>query len=99
MSKTFTGLRERRKRGKSEEKIDCHHQNSDQGSLLVASDALATELWCNGPVIPAENAQPILQTSSCLKQLLSRQIIERHKTSRFKSETFSAIREGGVGTK
>ena len=43
----FTGLRERRKREKSEEKIDCHHQDSNKGPSLVASDALTTELWCS----------------------------------------------------
>ena len=43
----FTGLRERDKREKSEEKIDCHHQDSNQGPSLVASDALTTELWCS----------------------------------------------------
>ena len=44
----FTSLRERDKREKSEEKIDCHHQDSNQGPLLVASDALTTEtLWCS----------------------------------------------------
>ena len=36
----LTGLRERDKREKSEEKIDCHHQDSNQGPSLVASDAL-----------------------------------------------------------
>ena len=41
-----TGLRERDKREKSEEEIDCHHQDSNQGPSLVASDALTTELWC-----------------------------------------------------
>ena len=40
----LTGLRERDKREKSEEKIDCHHQDSNQGPSLVASDALTTEL-------------------------------------------------------
>ena len=39
--------RERDKREKSEEKIDCHHQDSNQGPSLVASDALTTELWCS----------------------------------------------------
>ena len=43
----ITGLRERDKREKSEEKIDCHHQDSNQGPSLVASDALTTELWCS----------------------------------------------------
>ena len=43
----FTSLRERDKREKSEEKIDCHHQDSNQGPSLVASDALTTELWCS----------------------------------------------------
>ena len=43
----LTGLRERDKREKSEEKIDCHHQDSNQGPSLVASDALTTELWCS----------------------------------------------------
>ena len=38
----LTGLRERDKREKSEEKIDCHHQDSNQGPSLVASDALTT---------------------------------------------------------
>ena len=37
----------RDKREKSEEKIDCHHQDSNQGPSLVASDALTTELWCS----------------------------------------------------
>ena len=41
----FTGLRERRKREKSEERIDCHHQDSNQEPSLEASDALTTELW------------------------------------------------------
>ena len=40
-------MRERDKREKSEEKIDCHHQDSNQGPSLVASDALTTELWCS----------------------------------------------------
>ena len=44
---TFTGWRERHKPEKSEEKIDCHHQDSKQGPSLVASDALTTELWCS----------------------------------------------------
>ena len=39
----YTSLRERDKREKSEEKIDCHHQDSNQGPSLVASDALTTE--------------------------------------------------------
>ena len=43
----LTGLRERDKREKSEEKIDCHHQDSNQGPSLAASDALTTELWCS----------------------------------------------------
>ena len=43
----FTSLRERDKREKSEEKIDCHHQDLNQGPSLVASDALTTELWCS----------------------------------------------------
>ena len=43
----LTGLRERDKRERSEEKIDCHHQGSNQGPSLVASDALTTELWCS----------------------------------------------------
>ena len=43
----LTGLRERDKREKSEEKIDCHHQDTNQGPSLVASDALTTELWCS----------------------------------------------------
>ena len=43
----LTSLRERDKREKSEEKIDCHHQDSNQGPSLVASDALTTELWCS----------------------------------------------------
>ena len=43
----FTSLRERDKREKSEEKIDCHHQDSNQGPSLVASNALTTELWCS----------------------------------------------------
>ena len=47
----FTGLRERHKRGKSEEKIDCHHQDSNQGPSLVASDALTTELWCSRAIL------------------------------------------------
>ena len=46
-NKIFTGLRETHKREKSEEKIDCHHQDSNQGPSLVASDALTTELWCS----------------------------------------------------
>ena len=29
-----------------EEQIDCHHEDSNQGPLLVASDAVTTELWC-----------------------------------------------------
>ena len=45
--KILTGLRERDKREKSEEKIDWHHQDSNQGPSLVASDALTTELWCS----------------------------------------------------
>ena len=36
----FTSLRERDEREKSEEKIDCHHQDSNQGPSLVANDAL-----------------------------------------------------------
>ena len=40
-------LRERDKREKSEEKIDCHDQDSIQGPSLVASHALTTELWCS----------------------------------------------------
>ena len=36
-STVLTGLRERDKREKSEEKIDCHHQDSNQGPSLVAS--------------------------------------------------------------
>ena len=47
MRKFLSGLRERDKREKSEEKIDCHHQDSNQGHSLVASDALTTELWCS----------------------------------------------------
>ena len=43
----FTGLRERHKWEKSEEKIDCHHQDSNQGPSLEASDALTTELRCS----------------------------------------------------
>ena len=43
----LTGLRERDKREKSEEKIYCHQQDSNQGPSLVASDALTTELWCS----------------------------------------------------
>ena len=43
----LTGLREGDKREMSEEKIDCHHQDSNQGPSLVASDALTTELWCS----------------------------------------------------
>ena len=43
----FTSLRERDKREKSEEKIDRHHQDSNQGPSLAASDALTTELWCS----------------------------------------------------
>ena len=31
----LTGLRERDKREKSEEKIDCHHQDSNQGPSLI----------------------------------------------------------------
>ena len=33
--------------GKSLKKIDCYHQDSNQGPSLVASDALTTELWCS----------------------------------------------------
>ena len=47
----LTGLRERDKREKSEEKIDCHHQDLNQGPSLVASDALTTELWCSRIII------------------------------------------------
>ena len=43
----LTGLRERDNREKSEEKIDCHHQDLNQRPSLVASDALTTELWCS----------------------------------------------------
>ena len=43
----YTSLGERDKREKSEEKIDCHHQDSNQGPSLVASDTLTTELWCS----------------------------------------------------
>ena len=51
----FASSRERHKREKSEEKIDCHHQDSNQGPSLVATDALTTELWCS--------RQHVLQTS------------------------------------
>ena len=30
---------------KSEERMDCHHQDSNQGPSLVPSVALTTELW------------------------------------------------------
>ena len=40
-----TGLRERHKREKSEQIIDCHHQDSNHGPSLVAGDALTAELW------------------------------------------------------
>ena len=43
----LTGLRERDKRERSEEKIDCHHQDSNHGPSPVASDALTTELRCS----------------------------------------------------
>ena len=42
-NKILISLRERHKREKSEEKIDCHHQDSNQGPSLVPSDALNTE--------------------------------------------------------
>ena len=43
----FIGLRERCKRERSEEEIDCHHQDSNQGRSLEADAALTTELWCS----------------------------------------------------
>ena len=46
-NKFSNGLRERHKREKSEEKIDFHHQDSNQGPSLIASDALTTELRCS----------------------------------------------------
>ena len=43
---TSSAQRVRHKQEQSEEEIDCHHQDSNQGPSLVASDAVTTELWC-----------------------------------------------------
>ena len=37
----------RQKKRQKRQKIDRHHQDSNQGPSLVASDALTTELWCS----------------------------------------------------
>ena len=36
---------EQMEKAKSEENIDCHHQDSNQGPSLEASGTLTTELW------------------------------------------------------
>ena len=45
--------------GKSEEIIDCHHQDSNQGPSLEASDALTTELGFLTQTLPAASVDVV----------------------------------------